>query len=513
MPERKIAVEMILVVALAGITPTLSGQQAERAPALAPGVAPPRIQSNRATAQRPAAPGVIEGLIYWDADTIKHFPPNSCSGLSVTVSVGETLLVTMTDNFAYMGSVGSDAVCRYAVKGLPVGQDLQVQTNVTAETAFLPAALPSGGSRSIKIMGGSALCNNLPPAVPSSVDLSRNWWTCPNYAYNVNFVLARAPGSSSSRVAGPVRVAPGTAVELSPQPYPPKNETLLAPGAQKTLLGTQPNSPQPGNGTLTVNGGTQANWSPTGGTLAVNGSPQQGTSVGGSLAVNGSPQGSSRGGALAVNGAPQQSVSGQTVSAQVNAGSNAGSSPIPSKGQGRTEYEPMTVERGVTQDKAFANWANSGHAPVAIQENPNVYVAQACAKDPSFRILLVSGAPDGKTLTVGPQYTIWGCSFGNMPAVKRPAPPVTSRSQNQTRAYPSYYNVSLWTSQPFIDIDAHTVSWSDNAIVVTFPPRPANHPGPSTAGADPLSQLLVTRGDGQTRIYGSEGGLYFRLTN
>lgn len=455
MSARKIAIETIVVVALAGITPTLSGQQAERAPALAPSVAASRTQSNRATVQRSTAPGVIEGFVYWDADTIKHFPPNSCSGLSVSVSSGGNLLVTITDNFAYLGNAGADAVCRYAVKGVPVERDLQIQANVTASTAFSPAALPAGDSQSIRIMGGNTLCNNLPPVVPSSADLSRNWWTCPNFAYNVNFVLVRAPGSLSSRVAGPVRVAPGTAGELSPQPYPPKNETLLAPGAQQTLLG---------DGSVRPAGG----------------------------------------------GTPGPS---QTMSAQGNAGSNAGSAPISSKGQGRTEYEPMTVERGVTQDKAFANWAKSGHAPVAIQENPNVYVAQACAKDPSFRILLVSGALDGKTLTVGPQYTIWGCSFGNMPAVKRPAPPVTSRSQNQTASYPSYYNVSVWTSQPFIDIDARIVSWSDNSIVVTFPSRPANHPGPSTADAVLPSQLLVTRGDGQTRIYGSEGGLYFRLTN
>lgn len=343
-----------------------------------------------------------------------------------------------------------------------------------------------------------------------------------NFLVTGNVVVVHPPpgeacSPNSNRVAGSIRPLTGAPVESPTSPINEKaaQRTLLAPGAQKALLGAQPNSPQPGNGTLTLNGGNQANSSPTGGTLAVNSSPQQGSSVGGSLAVNGSPQqGSSRGGgALAVNGAPQQSVSGQTMSAQGNAGSNAGPAPIPSKGQGRTEYEPMTVERGVTQDKAFANWANSGHAPVAIQENPNVYVAQACAKEPSFRILLVSGVPDGKTLTVGPQYTIWGCSFGNIPAVKRPAPPVTSRSQNQTGAYPSYYNVSVWTSQPFIDIDARTVSWSDNSIVVTFPNRPANHPGPSTADAVLPSQLLVTRGDGQTRIYGSAGGLYFRLTN
>jgi phage tail-like protein len=29
------------------------------------------------------------------------------------------------------------------------------------------------------------------------------------------------------------------------------------------------------------------------------------------------------------------------------------------KGLGRTKYEPITMERGVTQDTGFANWANS----------------------------------------------------------------------------------------------------------------------------------------------------------
>lgn len=414
---------------------------------------------NAARLRRPAinAPGegVIIGYVYWDGNLIKHQPTSDCSGLSVTVNWGNSSSGALASNLTYIPNVGTDGVCAYAVHGVPVGQDLQVQANVTASATFIPAALPSGDSKSIKIMGGNALCNNLPPAVPSPSVLSANWWTCPNYAYNVNFTLVRAPGSLSSRVAGPVRVAPGTAVELSPQPYPPKNATLLAPGEQKTLLG---------------DGGVQQ-------------------SGGGTLAPS------------------------QTLSAQGNAGSNAGSAPIPPKVQGRTEYEPVTVERGVTQDKDFAKWANSGHAPAAIQENPNVYVAQACAKDTSFRILLVSGASDGKTLTVGPQYTVWGCSFGNMPAVKRPTPPVTPQSQNQTASYPSNYNVSVWTSQPFIDIDARIVSWSDNAIVVTFPSRPANHPGPSTAGDVLPSQLLLTRGDAQTRIYGGEGGLYFRLTN
>jgi phage tail-like protein len=35
-----------------------------------------------------------------------------------------------------------------------------------------------------------------------------------------------------------------------------------------------------------------------------------------------------------------------------------GGNPIILKGLGRTKYEPVTLERGITQDMDFANWAN-----------------------------------------------------------------------------------------------------------------------------------------------------------
>lgn len=479
---------IISACAILVLGPAARARQTTGSPVTAPRPVPnltaPRTQSNRPRSERPAGSGVIMGYVYWDANTIKHSPPNSCDGLSVTVAVGsETLGTFSAGHFSYIPSVGTLGACAYSLDQMPVEQNLQVRISVTKAAAFSPAAFPGGGgAASINIMGGRDLCNQLPPAVPSPADLSRHWWTCPNYAYEVNFVLVRAAGSLSSPVAGPVGVAPGGAVELSPQPYPPKNGTLLAPGEQKTLLS----------------------------------------------------DGSVR---SAAGGTPGPSQ----MSAQRDSNSKAGAAPTPSKGNGRTEYEPMTTEQGVTQDKSFANWANSDQAsnkgssvaeqtgttalatragnlaatrtPAGIREDPKVYVAQACAKDPSFRILFVVGTSDGKTLTVGPQYTIWGCSFGNIRPAKRPAPPSTSPTQSQTASYPSRYNVAVWTSQPFFIIDANTLSWSDNTVVVTFPPRRANHSGPSTAGLVLPAQVFLTRGDGQTTIYGSEGGVYFSPVN
>ncbi|HEV2224874.1 MAG TPA: hypothetical protein VGR84_17920 [Candidatus Acidoferrales bacterium] len=474
---------VLAVVAVTAIYGVALAQQAQKPPMTAPQPVPnvtaPRAPQNRPAAARQPGQGVVEGYVYWDASVLKHSPPNSCAGLSVTVSRGGIPLVTMTDNFAYIGNVGSDAVCRYAVKGFPVEEDLQVQANVTSPAAFSPAALPSGGSKSITLTTGTPACAPGGPVNPSQSDLSSGWSSCADVASNVNFVLVPA------RLLAPLGAR---------MPYPPKNSTLLASGEQKTLLGDGSVRPTPV------------------GTLGPS----------------------------------------QTMSAQGNASSNAGPAPAPSKGHGKNQYEAMTLDRGVTRDKAFSTWANSTQAPgkgspstsgtnpainvggtgvstvsaprpvsslAAMGRVPsqvNLQVASACAKDPSFRILFVSGTSDGKTLTVGPQYTVWGCSFGNMPAAKRPTPPVVSPSQSQTASYPSYYNVAVWTSQPFFEIDAHIASWSDNAIVVSFPPRPANHPGPSTAGLVLPAQVLVTRGDGQTRIYPSnsdEGPLIFIPAN
>ncbi|MHB8524750.1 MAG: hypothetical protein ACYDD2_01135 [Candidatus Acidiferrales bacterium] len=182
--------------------------------------------------QRGTGQGVIEGYVYWDG-RIQHVPPADCSGLALTVSAGETSLGTFTNNFAYIQNVGTYGVCAYAVHQVPVGQDLQVQISVTAPGAFSPEILRVGGSRSIKIIGGR--CNNLPPAVPSPSALSSNWWTCGNYAYNVNFILDAGPRE---------RFAPGAEVGVR-KPSPPRQNVNMANGGAKADdLNPQPYPPK-----------------------------------------------------------------------------------------------------------------------------------------------------------------------------------------------------------------------------------------------------------------------------
>jgi phage tail-like protein len=50
-----------------------------------------------------------------------------------------------------------------------------------------------------------------------------------------------------------------------------------------------------------------------------------------------------------------------------------GGNAITLKGLGRTSYEPITLERGITQDKDFITWAN--YAQVLDQGHPNTSLA------------------------------------------------------------------------------------------------------------------------------------------
>lgn len=217
------------------------------------------------------------------------------------------------------------------------------------------------------------------------------------------------------------------------------------------------------------------------------------------------------------------SGSGQTTTAPaatMNGGSKSGSATAASKAPGRSEYGPMTADRGMTQDPGFVNWANSragsltaARAPAGIRENPNLYVAQACAKDSSFRVLFIAGTSDGKTLTAG-HYTLWGCSFGAPPQVK-PQRPANALSQNATAVQQSLYAIAIYSAPLKIAwfVYADVVSWSDNSIVISVSQSAATYPHASLGGMVVPAELWVTRFDGQTTIYGHEGGLYFKPAN
>jgi len=200
------------------VTPTRASQMSAPGPQRQQPPAGQQPSSSR-TAPSPVRalsyPGTVTGYVYWDTKVVQHNPPLACNGLAVTVSVGtppsgstpafeQFKALGTYNNLTYLNNGSTLAVCAYAIKQVPVGQDLQVQ--ITAPpSAFSPVVTPAtpltanNPNGPIKIIGGK--CNNLPPAVPSPSVLGSHWWTCGDYAYNVNFVL-QAPGSVQLMSAG-----------------------------------------------------------------------------------------------------------------------------------------------------------------------------------------------------------------------------------------------------------------------------------------------------------------------
>jgi len=181
------------------------------APVQGPVMTAPGQHRQQPPGGRSAFPGILEGYVYWDTSGVQHNPPLSCSGLAVTVSVGtpptgstptfeQFQPIGTFNNFTYLNNGSTLGVCAYAVEHVPTGQDLRVQISTTPSafsTAVSPVTPPTANDPNgpIKIVGGQ--CSNLPPAVPSPSVLGSGWWTCGNYAYNVNFVL-RASGANPS---------------------------------------------------------------------------------------------------------------------------------------------------------------------------------------------------------------------------------------------------------------------------------------------------------------------------
>src|SRR5690348_12163984 len=236
----------------------------------------PRASSSIDRAPRPMPgpyTGTIEGFVYWDANSVVHKPAADCSGLAITVSVGSpvnpnvmtpqqfTPLATLSNNFKYVGNVGNYAVCTYGFNHVPVGPDLQVQVSVTAPPSFSPSVMPTVAILPAKIINGQCANLSWSPA-PSSVSaLTAHWWTCGNYAYNVNFTLqpsARMLGSSAKGGGG---MLSGTGAQSgAPRGMLTSGATpVLQPGMQSGSAPSQLMSAKPGTSTTSASGQTLTN--------------------------------------------------------------------------------------------------------------------------------------------------------------------------------------------------------------------------------------------------------------
>ena len=199
--------------------------------------------------QAPGA-GNVEGFVYWDTASISHSPASSCSGLAVTVAVGNSSggksnaykpLTTLTNNFKFVGQmkqflaggkIKTYDVCTYGYGHVPVGPDLRV--TLLAESAspsqagpFSPASVPQVDPIGpITIVNGQ--CNMLPRIVnPSASDLFAHWGSCQNMAYDVNFMMQPAQQVLSSGGSG---VSSATAAQRGMLSGSTQQQGILASG-------------------------------------------------------------------------------------------------------------------------------------------------------------------------------------------------------------------------------------------------------------------------------------------
>ena len=206
--------------------------------------------------------GTIEGFVYWDVQKVSHVPANSCSGVTITVSVGSsssgpftayTPLGTLSNNFKYIGQVREFLaggkisiydVCTYAYDKVPVGPAMQVRLTVTQPTAFSSGAMPQFEIQGpITIISGP--CNMLPRiANPTFSDLGAHWGTCQNMAYDVNFAMlpSGALGKGAPSGSGTVRVGANSGTSGSPlfKNAGPAGSPMLPGAPQQGMLASGP---------------------------------------------------------------------------------------------------------------------------------------------------------------------------------------------------------------------------------------------------------------------------------
>jgi hypothetical protein len=375
-------------------------------------------------------PGTIEGFVYWDASTFSHNPPARCSGLAVTVSTGSqpggSQLGTLSDNFKYVGQVANFGVCTYAFNHVPVGQNLQVQISVTAESVFSPSAASPAPITPVNIINGK--CNNLWSMVPSSTsELTTHWWTCGNYAYNVNFVLQGSSQVLIPNAGGGMLLQRSTAATRQSTPSSGQgtpgallpansgNSTLLSGNAAHTAgsvtaLNTQPTALH----SLPSNKGGQGALRTKGLVPVKLGPPKQGPKItnpkasANALAITASLQ-KQRTAADAESvrmqltrpSAGTQIGTLHTTAATGTGGSGAVAAPFAS---------PVASGAKPSTTNSHSDWSEAVASPL---QN----IAITCGYDPTMRVLTVSGGPGPAVFTQDAKYnfyTIVGCSFGEV---------------------------------------------------------------------------------------------------
>lgn len=365
-------------------------------------------------AVEPVYKGKISGFVYWDTTKVEtlSLSYDPCTNGIQTIqafriisvaplmNLSEQLGGTINSSKTYSGSFGS---CAYTIDNVPVDQPLLVIASLwdgvfvsktNHDDDGLPAPAPGEKGyvgnlfdAEVMVTVASIPCRDFAP-LESPTSMTSGPRSCSAGATNVNFVIepysdlksffAENKGSVQQLTAAQARTVAQiarlqqkpvsgslTAQSASPTaaaggqiPVSTANQRLASPGTQN--LGSTP-TPRP------INAGVPQ--------TAMLGAPAQPLLASGDKPATLAAQTPGATNASLASGARTTMPATGTSTTQApltptNGGSQTGPPPIPSKGHEHNAYDAVTVQRGVTNDPKFTNWANSVEPPNGIVGKP-----------------------------------------------------------------------------------------------------------------------------------------------
>lgn len=512
-----VAFAIALVIAL------MCGAVAAQIPATKspnPNITPvgPRAQQP-AGGQHPTPTGTIYGFVYWDANATSHLGSSICNALAITVAVASkspyspfgtvgtqshlTAITTVHPPLTSVNTTSYDG-CAYSYSNAPLGQNLYVKLNLTQQVGTLTPAEVGQDPAVGPIQFSNAPCGTLPPLTKATIaDLTGNWGSCENVAYDVNLPLVKTAQltalSSSAGSGGNQSGTPGALVQTNPGPQ--NTPVLVSPGPQQRPMLSQTGS----NGTLLNNQSSAS--SPSRGMLVPAVTPQP-------IQRSSNSQSTTPGQLSAAK--PASGVAGATLPAAFTGGVRVVSGrrvrttmaqnsalTVSLRGQRQASFSsghtfasgslptlaalPSNARMTVTEDYVPSN---------LLSPKQNAWCKQSERQGGAPVIFSVAGKLQSQGVVYSPDpqanpYTIVGCGFGNGSGTLQLE---LLQSQSDSSGWgnsQSTQNVTVYTVQFTIQ------SWSDHEIVASVLPDTSGVPDWPWVGLQVKARLAGYASGGQ----------------
>lgn len=520
-----------------------------------PKITPLGPHAQQAPGGHPVMTGTIYGFVYWDSKATAHLGPSICNALAITVAVASkspyspfgavgteshlTPIITVHPTLTSINTTSYDG-CAYSYDNAPLGQSLYVKVNLTQSVGTLTPTEVANYPAVGPIQFSSASCSTLPPLTKATIaNLTGNWGSCQNVAYDVNLPLVKTPqltALSSSGGSGGNQSASQSGTLLNQAPpsgllhrTSPQNASSAASSTTGMLLPAVTPAPvqKPSNtptampshllpakpigegGTVQLNpqpyppkGMPSNNGDPAGMPSEISAGENSGLVDGARIAANSGFTGGVKPSLLPALTGRVRVVSGRRVRNALAMNSSA----IAVVGQQRhasiSPGHPLAsgtfpAETALPSNARLTTFTATYVPSDLLTPKQNAWCKESEAQGGAPAIFSVAGKAPGQGVIYSPDpqanpYTIIGCGFGSRPGSAQlellQSQPVSSGWSNST----SLQNVALYT------INFTIQSWSDHEIVASLAPNTSGLPDWSSSGSNSVNLLVKARRVGYT---------------